>query len=587
MFLFPFLLQNAHSWWPFSSAHVEEKTTLPGLSDGSVATRFEVRNVEEKFLAEAQPYLNLPPLDSCLHKVVGRLKKACAEIGEEELAKFSVQLLNCQSEAEGRRQYTCTAEMTVSDCTKDMDPDTWNAYHIVSNRARSVCYATRQKQFQLKTELTVNHLASSAAEQIDVMQSLKKGQDAIGKTATDTLNAMTEGQRELLGQQSKLKKEQTEISMAVSKNLQRINHEKNIIASGQVQLASLTNEIKSRLEDTVQQIENQDEDRRQTQDHLLKDLAQIRNKAKEVWEKIGESTDEILRRHNETLVQYQEMVQNLRRMNETINYLLQLVFELQLTVDKQISWLADQIGGAGGQMGVIIACIQHAAYLLFAMISVVFIQAPITFRLILLASVSLSTVAEIKSFPYRPDLRQLTLFLSVVLLLNWLVIWILQRRQSHLERTLQLQSDGPSCTPTVTSNPKSRPRELITSVFRPSMARHSSSPSSAETSASSITPSSVLNGGKEVKKSPDTAKTIPCSSCSQTPLTHGYSSPGWPSVAVVTPVRKRSRPSTPQSDTASTPSGRCQGVTKAGVQCRLPKAAGHDFCVRHVGKRAV
>ena len=54
-----------------------------------------------------------------------------------------------------------------------MDSNTWNAYHIVSNRARSVCYATRQKQFQLKTEMTVNHLANSAAEQIDAMQSLK------------------------------------------------------------------------------------------------------------------------------------------------------------------------------------------------------------------------------------------------------------------------------------------------------------------------------------------------------------------------------------------------------------------------------
>ena len=131
---------------------------------------------------------------------------------------------------------------------------------------------------------------------------------------------------------------------------------------------------------------------------------------------IDESTDEILQRHNETLVQYQEMVQNLQRMNETINYLLQLVSELQLTVDKQISWLANQIGGAGDQIGVIIACIQHAAYLLVAMISVVFVHAPLTFRLILLASVSLSTVAEIKSFPYRPDLKQLTAFLSVVLL---------------------------------------------------------------------------------------------------------------------------------------------------------------------------
>lgn len=249
---------------------------------------------------------------------------------------------------------------------------------------------------------------------------------------------MTEGQRELLGQQSRLKEKQTEITKAVSINLNRLNHGKNLIATGQQQLVSLTEDIKSRLENTSKQLENQDEDRRHNQNQLLQDITHIRNKAKEVWEKIGksnsacsflypryssefvlctdDSTDEILRRHNDTLAQYQDMVQNLQRMNETINYLLQLVSELQLTVDKQISWLANQIGGAGDQIGVIIACIQHAGYLLVAMICVVFIHAPLPSRLILLTSVSLNTLAEIKSFPYRMDLRQLTAFQAVMLL---------------------------------------------------------------------------------------------------------------------------------------------------------------------------
>lgn len=54
-----------------------------------------------------------------------------------------------------------------------MDSDTWNAYHIVSNRARSVCYATRQQQFRRQTELTVNALISTATNQLDAMKDLK------------------------------------------------------------------------------------------------------------------------------------------------------------------------------------------------------------------------------------------------------------------------------------------------------------------------------------------------------------------------------------------------------------------------------
>lgn len=54
-----------------------------------------------------------------------------------------------------------------------MDSDTWNAYHIVSNRARSVCYATRQQLFRRRAEHTVNALISTATSQLDAMKDLK------------------------------------------------------------------------------------------------------------------------------------------------------------------------------------------------------------------------------------------------------------------------------------------------------------------------------------------------------------------------------------------------------------------------------
>lgn len=62
---------------------------------------------------------------------------------------------------------------TIKECTAGMDPDTWNAYHIVSNRARSVCYATRQQLFRRRAEHTVNALISTATSQLDAMKDLK------------------------------------------------------------------------------------------------------------------------------------------------------------------------------------------------------------------------------------------------------------------------------------------------------------------------------------------------------------------------------------------------------------------------------
>ena len=44
-------------------------------------------------------------------QVIQALRKSCSEMNEEELAKMSVQLLNCQSEAEGREVFPCTSDM--------------------------------------------------------------------------------------------------------------------------------------------------------------------------------------------------------------------------------------------------------------------------------------------------------------------------------------------------------------------------------------------------------------------------------------------------------------------------------------------
>lgn len=64
---------------------------------------------------------------------------------------------------------------SLKECTQDMDSDTWNAYHILSNRARSVCYGARQQQFRALTQMTVNKLMASSNQQLEFIQELKVG----------------------------------------------------------------------------------------------------------------------------------------------------------------------------------------------------------------------------------------------------------------------------------------------------------------------------------------------------------------------------------------------------------------------------
>lgn len=41
------------------------------------------------------------------------MKKKCGDLTEEDLGKLAVQLLNCQSEAENRPTFQCTADMVM------------------------------------------------------------------------------------------------------------------------------------------------------------------------------------------------------------------------------------------------------------------------------------------------------------------------------------------------------------------------------------------------------------------------------------------------------------------------------------------
>ena len=68
-----------------------------------------------------------------------------------------------------------------------MDAHTWNTYHIISNRARSVCYATRQQQFRRQTELAVNKLSAATIDQLQAMEDLSNSQQQIKQATVDSL----------------------------------------------------------------------------------------------------------------------------------------------------------------------------------------------------------------------------------------------------------------------------------------------------------------------------------------------------------------------------------------------------------------
>lgn len=89
--------------------------------------------------------------------------------------------------------YPCTDAMSIKDCTTSMDSDTWTSYHLMSNRARAVCYSIRQAQFRGLAEHTVNRLMSTAQDQLSVLGKMAKEQKNIQELAEETLSAVEKG----------------------------------------------------------------------------------------------------------------------------------------------------------------------------------------------------------------------------------------------------------------------------------------------------------------------------------------------------------------------------------------------------------
>ncbi|XP_065442459.1 protein brambleberry-like isoform X3 [Chrysemys picta bellii] len=320
---------------------------------------FEMTTGDERFLAEAR-HLDLSPLDSCHHKVIAQIHSSCTDLTEEELAKLGVSLFNCQASVEGRRTYPCTADMPLAECTADMDPDTWNAYHIVSNRARAVCYSTRQMQFKRQTEHTVNTLVSAAVSQLEAMRLLKDGQEELKELTAESLHKVVSSQRELLLQQETLQGSQEQMESSIHSNLEQLTQEKALIASGQQQVAQLIEGITKRMENVSSHLDDQDVELQQGHRAILTDLTQMQRRAQEVYSKIGVS------------------------------------------------------------LGAACTCVLHAGYFLLSALLMTFLQTPGLPRAVLLVLVIANALSEL-NHAVSLGFKSLTLFLVLVVTGNWLL----------------------------------------------------------------------------------------------------------------------------------------------------------------------
>ncbi|XP_062900667.1 protein brambleberry isoform X5 [Mobula hypostoma] len=343
---------------------------------------FEMSVTDPGFVAESLR----PQLDSCQQAVIAELTSSCSDLSEEELSKLGVSLFNCQAAAEHRQTYLCTADMTLAECTKEMDPDTWNAYHIVGNRALSLCYTARQQEFRRRTEMTVNSLVATASSQLEVMTILKDGQKELRELTASSLEKIVHGQSTLLLQQEQLQGGQQDLESSINGNLERLTKEKELIASGHQQVTKLIDGITLTMENVSKQLTHQDLQLQGSHQAILTDLLEVGARAHQIHTKLG------------------------------------------------------------GNQHVIYTSIVHVSYFLTSALIMAFLQTPGFSRAVLLVLVVLNALSEFNrciSF----DFKCLSLFLTLTVVGNWLLVncFGAQKRTFLPDRpsTPVMSSEGP------------------------------------------------------------------------------------------------------------------------------------------------
>ncbi|KAL2714325.1 protein brambleberry-like [Vespula squamosa] len=396
-----------------------------------ISIPYETMTEDEKFLQEAAKFTDIQvssPLETCQHKVIMKIRTSCYDMTEEQLAKLSVNLLNCQSAVEGRKMFPCTEEMSLKQCTTDMDADMWNAYHLMSNRARAVCYAARSTQFRALTELTVNKLMQTAHSQIKTLISLKENQDHLMDRTSEALSSLSDSNKALLLQQQNLKDAQTTAHKLVTTNLRNLNNEKALIRLGHTQLATMVEDVKEKLEKASEELVKQSTLRGESHKEILHDLTNIRNQAQLIWEKVESSTTLILDQHQEAADQYEQMMEKLARINDTIQFISNVTNKMRTEIEQnihQLDWITDYIGDTGEQLQKVYRTVLHIVYLLIAMITAAFLNAPFWTRAAIMGIVPLNLCSYLKhGLEACLDFPSITALIFLITMMHFLMIGI-------------------------------------------------------------------------------------------------------------------------------------------------------------------
>ncbi|PFX17748.1 Retrovirus-related Pol polyprotein from transposon 17.6 [Stylophora pistillata] len=182
-------------------------------------------------------------------------------------------------------------------------------------------------------------------------------------------------------------------------------------------------ELMTRKENATIEIQKHDLDHEKRHRRIVEDLNKIRSKAEEVWNKIDHSTLQMKSYHSETTQHYNETMENLKTITDTIGYLIEVTDHMQDKIDNRLGWLTRHLGGTGDKPALVTTCLMHAGYFLLATLCIFFLNTPLFTWLFVLVFVPIIAWMEI-SFDSSFTCGTLSCIIAEALLGKWLYIYL-------------------------------------------------------------------------------------------------------------------------------------------------------------------
>ncbi|XP_035795721.1 protein brambleberry-like [Anopheles albimanus] len=435
--------------WPAQDNTRDHSTaidTFPGVP-------YELSEGEEEFIREASKWIGmtLSKLDLCHHRIVLKLKKSCHELNGEQMGKLAVMLLNCQSDSEGRPLFPCTEEMSLRQCTERMDSDTWNAYHLITNRAKAVCATVRHEQFRGLTELTVNKLMNTAHEQLRMMSELADSQQQLQSLTREAVEEMVGNNERIMHQQGDIMKLSEVHRAKVESNFRELVREKSLIRAGQQEVAVLLTDLRARIDGSMRQLEQQSKRSKLNHDSLLTDLERLQANAADIAAKIDETGLHFAEHHRVAEQQYRYTLEQLQRINATVTNVLKSLGSVRDDFNRQLAWFAEKVGGGENALQKAYIILLHFSFLLVGMICLAFVGADKLLRVALVVAVPGNMVGGLLEL-FQPDILRLFIALGCIALVDVIVRLAMKYSSpgtgSSSRTTVNLERINPTMTST-------------------------------------------------------------------------------------------------------------------------------------------